>query len=252
MTKTGHSLVISGDCHGDFHRFGNQKIRNLCGEEFPSHAIILGDFGLIWSTNPDDRQEKYNIKWLNEKPWVTLAVLGNHCNYARIYQLPLVDLYGGKAYKLSDKIFILQHGHVFTIENRTFFNYGGGLSIDKAGRIDRVSWWEEEIPTTTDLYRAKESLKAVDYKVDFVITHTAPTEAIKVIKPLLPSFKNWGTGESYFDLKSEDPTVRQLDAIRDQVTCKKWLFGHFHLNYAFDAEGHQYQCMYENVEVLKD
>ncbi len=247
-----HDIIITGDTHGSPRRFNNSNIRNLCDDDFPSHAIILGDFGLVWKTNPENEEERYWIDWLNEKPWITLTTLGNHENYERIYQLPLVDLYGGKAYKLSDKIFILQHGHVFTIENRTFFNYGGGLSIDKARRENRISWWEEEIPTTADLYRAMDSLKAVDYKVDFVITHTAPLEAINVIKPLLPSFKDWGTGESYFDLKSEDPTVRQLDAIREQVTCKKWLFGHFHLNYAFDAEGHQYQCMYENVEVLKD
>ena len=70
------------------------------------------------------------------------------------YQLPLVDLYGGKAYKVSDKVYILQHGNVYTIEGKTFFNFGGGLSIDKQWRKNRISWWEEEIPTQADFMRA--------------------------------------------------------------------------------------------------
>ena len=249
MTETGHKIVITGDTHGSFERFANQKIRNLCGGEYPSHAIILGDFGLIWSTNPDDPQEKYNIKWLNEKAWMTLAVLGNHCNYERIYQLPLVDLYGGKAYKVSPKIYILQHGHVFTIEGKTFFNFGGGLSIDKAHRRNRISWWEEEIPTTGDFYRGMEALAGVNHKVDYVISHTAPQEAINVIKPLLPSSHDW-EGNSYFDLKSEDPTVKQLNELREQVSCKKWWFGHFHVRSEFEAGNHQYEVMFENVKLI--
>ncbi len=73
--EIGHDLVISGDAHGDFHRFANQNVRNHCRGMYPSHVIILGDFGLIWSTNPDNPQEKYITKWLNDKPWITVLEL---------------------------------------------------------------------------------------------------------------------------------------------------------------------------------
>ena len=154
--KLSHEILLSGDCHGDFHRLANQNVRNHCRGMYPSHVIILGDFGLIWGPE-GNAQEVYWTKWLNDKPWITLAVSGNHCNYERIYQLPLVDLYGGKAYKVSDKVYILQHGNVYTIEGKTFFNFGGGLSIDKQWRKNRISWWEEEIPTQADFMRAEEN-----------------------------------------------------------------------------------------------
>lgn len=248
--KLSHNILISGDTHGDFSRFANQKVRNACRGMYPSHIIILGDFGLIWDMNPQNPTEAYNIKWFNEKPWITLATLGNHENYERIYQLPLVDLYGGKAYKVSDKIYILQHGHVFTIEGKTFFNFGGGLSIDKANRRNRISWWEEEIPVQADFYRAEESLKAVGSRVDYVITHTAPQEAINVFKHKLPFGHSSSEDDEYFNLKYADPTVKMLSALLKQIRFEKWFFGHFHLEIPFEAEGRQYELMYENLKLL--
>jgi hypothetical protein len=248
--KLSHEIVISGDTHGSFGRFANQNVRNHCRGEYPSHVIVLGDFGLIWDTNPKNPQEAYNIKWLNEKPWITLATLGNHENMERIYQLPLVDLYGGKAYKVSDKIYFLQHGHVFTIEGKTFFNFGGGLSIDKANRRNRISWWEEEIPTQADFYRAEENLKNVGCRVDYVITHTAPQEAIEVFKHRLPFSHLSAEDDKYFDLKSADPTVKMLDAIREQILFRRWFFGHFHIESSFSVEGRWYEVMYESLKLL--
>lgn len=248
MTEVGHKIVITGDCHGDFHRFANRSIRNLCGGEYPSHSIILGDFGLIWDTNPDNPQEKYWIKWLNDKPWVTLAVLGNHCNYERIYQLPLVDLYGGKAYKISDKIYMLQHGHVFTIEGKTFFNFGGAVSIDKAQRQYRISWWEEENPTQSDFMRGNENLQKVGYVVDYVITHTCPQEAIDTFQHALPFGHLDPEEDGYYELKKNDPAVRFLsEYVKSGLKFKSWYCGHFHINRSVLVEDRAYHVLYQHL-----
>jgi len=251
VVPVGHKILLSGDTHGDPRRFANQKVRVFCGDEYPSHAIILGDFGLIWSTLINDPYEKHWIKWLDEKPWITLATLGNHENYERIYQLPLVDLYGGKAYKVSDKVYILQHGHVFTIEGKKFFNFGGAVSIDKARRQNRVSWWEEENPTNADFYRGDESLRKVNYNVDYVISHTAPQKAIDYFQHKLPFGNLSKEDDMYYELKKQDPAVHMLSAfLENGLAFRKWYFGHFHITDSFEVEDRQYQVMYENFTTI--
>ena len=40
------------------------------------------------------------------------------------------------------------------IEGKTFFAFGGAESFDRIYRQNRISWWEEEIPTKADYNRA--------------------------------------------------------------------------------------------------
>lgn len=242
------SIILSGDTHMDIdiHKLDNQNVKKAADGEFPSHVIVLGDFGLIWSTNPKDATEKYWTKWYNSKPWITLATLGNHENFERIYQLPLVDLYGGKAYKLSDKIYYLQHGHVFTIEGKTFFNFGGAVSIDKANRQDRLTWWREEEPTQADFCRGDENLKKVNYTVDYVLSHTAPKHVIDKIQSTI--FGNFLIDDPYFVSKKNDFAVQCLSAyIEKGLRCQKHFFGHFHHDQIIPMGNQTYYACYERL-----
>lgn len=246
-------IVLTGDTHGgmSIRKLNNSTIRSLCQDEYPSHVIILGDFGIIWENNPDNPTERNWIKWLDEKPWITLATLGNHENYERIYNLPLVDLYGGKAYKVSEKVYILQHGHVFNIEGKKFFNFGGAVSIDKAWRTNRISWWEEENPTQADFMRGDENLKKVGYTVDYVISHTAPQEAIDVFQHTLPFGNIPKEEDSYYELKKNDPAVHMLSAyVANGLKFKKWYFGHFHIDRIFDVQDRHYHVMWDTMTRL--
>lgn len=248
-----HKILLTGDTHGEvIQRLANRKIQMACNGDYPSHVIVLGDFGVIWDNSQSSvARETYAIKWLTEKPWITLAVLGNHEGYERIYQLPLVDLYGGKAYKVSDKVYILQHGHVFTIEGKKFFSFGGAVSIDKARRQNRVSWWEEENPTNADFYRGDENLRKVDYNVDYVISHTAPQKAIDYFQHKLPFGNLSKEDDMYYELKKQDPAVHMLSAfLENGLAFRKWYFGHFHITDSFEVEDRQYQVMYENFTTI--
>jgi hypothetical protein len=98
--------------------------------------------------------------------------------------------------------------------------------------------------------RAEENLKTAGCKVDYVLTHTAPQEAINVFKHRLPFGNLDPQDDKYFDLKSADPTVKMLGAIREQILFKKWYFGHFHLEIPFEVEGREYELMYENLKML--
>lgn len=246
-------IVFSGDTHCpiDVRKLNNHNVKSVCNGDYPSHVIVLGDFGLIWSLNPNNEEEAYWTKWFNDKPWITLAVLGNHENYERIYQLPLVDLYGGKAYKVSDKIYILQHGHVFAIEGKTFFNFGGAVSIDKARRQNRISWWEEENPTQSDFMRGNENLQKVGYAIDYVISHTCPQEAINTFQHTLPFGHLDPEEDRYYELKKNDPAVRFLsEYVKSGLKFRGWYCGHFHIDRSVLVEDRAYHVLYNNLHCL--
>lgn len=79
-------LYVTGDTHGDW-------MSRLNTDAFPEqktmtkddYVLILGDFG-YWH---DTKSERYNLKWLANKPFTTLFVSGNHENYDRLQELDI-------------------------------------------------------------------------------------------------------------------------------------------------------------------
>ncbi|WP_368041519.1 metallophosphoesterase family protein [Bittarella massiliensis (ex Durand et al. 2017)] len=71
-------IFITGDTHGDFTRFSSENFpeqKRMNKEDF---VIICGDFGGLWDGT---RKEHYWLDWLENKPFTTLFVSGNHENY---------------------------------------------------------------------------------------------------------------------------------------------------------------------------
>lgn len=80
------SVYATGDCHGNFRRFGRKYFpeqANLARNDF---VIICGDFGGLWESSAE---ENYWLDWLNDKPWTTLWVDGNHENFTLLSGLPI-------------------------------------------------------------------------------------------------------------------------------------------------------------------
>ena len=50
------------------------------------YVIICGDFGGIWSVDALNREERWLLDWLEEKPFTTLFVDGNHEYFEEIRQ----------------------------------------------------------------------------------------------------------------------------------------------------------------------
>ena len=86
-------IFVTGDTHGDW-------MTRLNSHSFPEgveltkddYVIICGDFGL-WH---DTKEERHNLEWLDNKPFTTLFVCGNHENYDRLYEYPVEEWNGGK------------------------------------------------------------------------------------------------------------------------------------------------------------
>lgn len=195
------AVYITGDCHAEFNKFSTKRFpeqKELTKDDF---VIVCGDFGGIWY---DNNEEKHNLKWLNEKPFTLLFVDGNHENFDRLYgdEFEVVDFHGGKAHKIRENIYHLMRGYIFDLCGKKFFAFGGASSHDiqdgilyfedypttkaliddynkrtKQGqmlRINRLSWWEEELPSQEEMDFGKRTIQEHGNEVDFVISHSLP------------------------------------------------------------------------------
>ena len=75
-------IYVTGDIHGEID-ISKLNTQNFSQAKAGDYLIVCGDFGLIWDMKPS-RAEEYWMKWLSEKPWITLFVDGNHENFDRL------------------------------------------------------------------------------------------------------------------------------------------------------------------------
>jgi len=212
-------IFLTGDTHGSI------DMGKLSSYKFPGGrlltkndlVIILGDFGVLWNNVPD-KEEKYWINWLNNKPWTTLVVDGNHDNHTRFNALEEINMFNGKVGKISDSIFHLKRGQIYDINGIKTFTMGGATSIDKNRRVEGISWWKEEIPSYAEFDFALENLEMHNNKVDLILTHTCPDRIVREL---------WNV------YKLNCPVGIFLDEIQERVEFKKWYCGHMHVNRDF-------------------
>ena len=65
------SVWITGDCHGDFHRFTLEGFPQQKGMGRDDYMIICGDHGGVWA---GERADGYKLDWLENRPFTTLFV----------------------------------------------------------------------------------------------------------------------------------------------------------------------------------
>jgi Icc-related predicted phosphoesterase len=232
-------IYIKGDIHGEY------DILDLSIGNFPEQkemtrngvVIIAGDFGLIWNQRTNST-ESYWLKWLSEKNFTVCFVKGNHENHERLDsdEFPIIKMFGDEVKKIYDNVYMLQTGHIYTINSVKVLAFGGAQSTDKESRINRISWWEEEVPTYKDFYLMQENCKKVDNKVDLIVSHTCPTN---IVDKILGLFK-----DDYYKARISDPTCKMLDWIQENVQFDKWYFGHFHDDIELE---NKYICSYHHV-----
>lgn len=216
------ALYITGDTHGEAGRFtymDSAIMRTLTKDDY---LIICVDFGYIFNNTYNER--KFLRYMAEELPFTILWVDGNHDNFDLINEYPVEVWNGGKVHIVgrdkdkNAKVIHLMRGQVFELEKKKIFTFGGGYSIDKAMRTEGYSWWPEEMPNDNEMKEAIESLKRVNYKVDYIITHTAPEETMNLFYP---------------DHVKEKPLNNFLEWVCESTEYKHWYFGHLHLEKDF-------------------
>ena len=216
--STAPRIFITGDTHGDidFHKL---NIKNWPEQKELTKndvLIVLGDAGWCWDGKGQDR---YIQDWFENKPFTTLAVLGNHENYDLIEKLPIVDFCGGKAYQVRSNMFYGMNGQIYTIGGKTFFCMGGAPSHDKEYRKEGISWWPQEIPDDVQRHFAVTNLEYHEFCVDYIITHCGPREVVR--DKLGYEINEYNAFHSF---------------VLHHTEFKKWFMGHYHLDRTFPLD----------------
>lgn len=214
-------IYLTGDTHGTI-EIGKLSRANLAVERVEpgegDFVIILGDFGLVFAADGQSAEERWWLKWLDEKPWTTLFIDGNHENFTRLNALPEEEWRGGRVHRVSESVLHLMRAQIFEIDGRSFFTMGGAASHDRQFRKEGRSWWPEELPSEEELARADAALDGCGRRVDYVLTHCAPTLVQGRINPtFLP-----------------DRLTEYLQHVRDTTEFGRWYFGHYHIDREYD------------------
>lgn len=239
-------IYVTGDTHGNQGYGANHDMTDkLSRRKFKEgkdltkndYVIIAGDFGFIFSNTSDGqptKEEKYWLNWLDNCPWTTLFIDGNHENFDRLFALSETEMFGSRVGVAGESIFYLKRGEVYTISGKTFFTFGGAQSVDKEHRVVGLSWWPQEEPSTAEMMYGLKNLEQVGNKVDFVITHTAPASIAISMDPdkMLIKYQPYGL-------------TKFLDEVKDRLEFKQWFFGHFHDDEQF--EDGKFQLIYRKV-----
>ena len=248
-------IYITGDTHGNVSRFSVDSFyeqKEMINQE-ENFVIVLGDFGLVWNHNKEDKKEKHWLDWLENKPFTTLFIDGNHENFDRLYTYPIKEWHSGQVHEIRPHVLHLMRGQVFAIEDKKFFTFGGASShdiqdgileyenwkeeaikLDKQGkymyRIKGLSWWEQELPSEKEVQTGLDNLKKHNNKVDFILSHSPSTSELYLMG---------GKG-----LYKPDILSNYLEEIKATTEYKKHLFGHMHLNKAINDKD---ICLYEQI-----
>lgn len=212
-------IYVTGDTHGNQYKWVEQVEKVLQPKDI---VIVCGDFGVgFWDGRYWDEEMFYDF--LSEQEYIVLFVDGNHENFNKLYNYP-VELYcGGKVHKIRENVIHLIRGEIYQIEGHKIFVMGGGYSIDKKWRIEGISWWPQEMPSQEEYENALINLEKVGNEVDYIITHTAPSESVYYLSTIR-SLRIKG------NVYQEQPLTTFLDEIQKKVNYNKWYFGHFHID----------------------
>ena len=179
-------IYVTGDIHANPERLGMDALAQRGIHMNPAdYVIVCGDFGIPWVGESDETDHKW-LEWLAQLPYTVLFVDGNHENFDQLCRYPVKSWSGGRVHELRPNLYHLLRGEVFTLEDQTFFTFGGAKSTDKAQRWPGVSWWPQEEASAENFDNAAKNLTAHDFTVDYVITHTAPARFVDQVADMSP------------------------------------------------------------------
>lgn len=251
------SIWITGDTHGDFKRFSVETFPEQKGMTREDFVIILGDFGGIWDYRGENKNEKWWLDWLEGKPYTTLFIDGNHENYNRLYEYPVIKFAGGKVHQIRPHVLHLMRGEVFDLQGKKFFAFGGASSHDikdgildptkeedleriaqwrydwsKMYRVLNQSWWPQELPSAEEMENGWDNLEKCHFQIDYILTHSPSTMVLHSM--------DGGSG-----IYKSDKLTDYLEQIRTLTDFKQHLFGHMHCDqhYYWDRA----TCFYEQI-----
>jgi hypothetical protein len=202
-------FLVTGDVHADMNAF---RKRNYGRPGREDCIIVCGDFGVLWDGS---QAEKKMIKNLGKQKYKTLFIDGAHENFDLLRKYPVSEWNGGKVQVIEGSLIHLMRGQVYLINGKRIFTFGGGESVDREMRKERVSWWQEEFPTEEEMKEGTDNLEAGGWEVDYIFTYEAPAGILDFI---------------FDDNRELNALNIYLDQIRRKCGYEKWIFGCYHKN----------------------
>lgn len=237
-------IYVTGDTHSEVTRFSSDNFPEQKEMTKDDYVIILGDFGLVWEET-ESKYEKYWLDWLEDKPFTTLFIDGNHENFNRLETYKSEAWKGGRIQRIRPSVIHLKRGYVFSLQGLRFFAFGGARSHDiddgilnaddprikqwgppghrKLYRVLNKSWWTQEMPSEKERTRGIKNLEKKKFDVDFIITHDLPTSTYQLIAKLCGGFE-----------PHPDELEDYLETIKRKTKYDKWFSGHYHYNINID------------------
>lgn len=232
------TLYVSGDTHGIWDA---AKIRQINATN-DDYIIICGDCGVLW----DKQSAPKMIDFYNDMSAPILFVDGNHENFDMLGALPVTEFLGGRVHKISERIYHLMRGEIYTIANRKILAIGGGESHDRMFRKEGKTWWRAEAICNANIQNALFNLAKCDNKVDIVLSHIPPS---KFKNLMIEEFMQCGEDvpkyleEKLVDTRSEE-LLKQIEKV---AKFKYWFSGHLHTDTHID----KYYSLYDDVVPIK-
>lgn len=213
-------IYIVSDTHG---LTNFPRIKEYFSHRYASKhdvLIILGDCGAVWS-----EQECFLVHYNLISPKV-FFIDGNRENYTLLNQFPITEKFGAKVHYLARNVYHVLRGEVLQINGLSFLCLGGATSIDKTSRVPGVSWWEEEHIQDEEIDNAINNVKRIGGKVDYVLTHCAPSPTIATMFGYSP-----------------DEDTEKLAKLQRLISYDYWFFGHYHK----DRTRGRFRCFYADI-----
>ena len=244
-------IYVTGDCHGNFARFEQKNFPEQANMTKDDTVIITGDCGGVWF---GDSRDDETLDWLERLPFTLVFVCGNHENYDALARYPVAEWRGGKVHCVRPHVLHLMRGQIFELEGYRFFTMGGAKSHDIEDgilepdapdverrlmtlqrkpraryRINHISWWAQELPSDEEYDEARQSLDAVGWQVDYIITHEPPAS----LKDCLG-----------VDMQQRLEIHTFFEDIIKQCSYRKWFFGKCHMDRFIPMK---FYAMFEDV-----
>jgi 3-oxoacid CoA-transferase subunit A len=214
-------IYLTGDPHGNFDR-----IEEFCGRFKTTRddiMIILGDAGINYYGGKKDKRLKEE---LSSWPVTFFMVRGNHEKNPENIPSYIESTFLDGSVLIEPEypnLIFAKDGEVYSFivdeKPKKAIVIGGAYSVDKYYRLSKgYRWFEDEQPSDEVKTRVEKKLSHMNWKVDYVLTHTAPIR----YEPM-----EWFL--SMIDQSTVDNSTEiWLDEIFQKLQFEKWYCGHYH------------------------
>ena len=231
------AIYITGDTHGDFRKI--YEFWAFAKTTTDDIMIILGDAGINYYL---DKWEEYTKRELSVLPITLFCIHGNHEERPfKIDTYEEIEWHGGIAYAEPDypNLIFAKDGEIYDFNGKKAMAIGGAYSVDKWYRLqNNLPWFETEQPDDTIMSFVEKQLDRVNWKIDYIFSHTAPLK-YEPTDVFLPNI----------DQDNVDKTTEKwLDKIEDKLDYEHWFLGHYHC----DRDESKVTIMFNAIENLTE